>query len=139
MTNEISPTAIDAIKAKAVAAAKASQAKAGKGKLKVKAESKAKPAAEPTANKVEIKLPGGPPLMMRKGSKQATMYGLLLAPKGATVAEVAKACGYEHGTAMSAVHGGRLKRFLKAMGGKLIAEDDEKRGRFFRIVKSGKK
>jgi hypothetical protein len=73
------------------------------------------------AKKVKAKFD---PKTRRKGSKQSKMIALLMSPKGATIAEVAKACDYTMHTASAAVHGGRMRSF----GFKITGREDEKRG-----------
>lgn len=136
-----------ALKAKAKPASKAEgKAFLAKGKAEVQKQqkaakpAKAKPAAEPAAkakpaaSAITIKGEGLQPVDMRAGSKQAAMYQALTSKAGATGDELQKATGFTRSTMMSAIHGGRIKRFLKAMGGKLTTTEDEKRGKVYRIV-----
>lgn len=134
------PEAPETIKAVVAARGKARKAalkaKGAKPKAKPKAaaKGKAKGKATPAANTVQVGARGLTAVPMRKGSKQAAMYGALLKPEGATADELVKVTGFTRSTMMGAIHGGRIKKFLKLMGGKLATIDKEGEARRYRIV-----
>lgn len=67
----------------------------------------------------------------RAGSKQATLIDMLRRPKGATIDEIAKALSWQHHTVRGAIAGALKKK----RGLDVTSENDDKRGRIYRIEK----
>jgi hypothetical protein len=108
---------------------------AAKPAPKAKAKAKAKAKKAKPATRVEVGGKGMTPLLMKKGSKQAAMYSLLLSPDGGTRDEIEKVAG--RATMLTGLHSGkghRTERLLKKLGAKMVTAEDAKRGTVYRIV-----
>ncbi|HEU5048591.1 MAG TPA: DUF3489 domain-containing protein [Rickettsiales bacterium] len=88
-------------------------------KAVVKTKTRATGPAKPTQDNVS-----------RPGSKQTIIIDMLKAPKGATVAELAEATGWQKHSVQGAMSGALKKK----LGLTITSEKDEKRGRVYRIT-----
>ncbi len=71
----------------------------------------------------------GDPAAVRPGTKQARLIALLKRPKGATIAEIAEALGWQAHTVRGAIAGALKKK----LGLTIISETDDRRGRVYRL------
>jgi len=96
------------------------KAKAGRPKANVV---KTKPAVVATADTMQKK-------QARQGSKQSIIISMLKDSKGATVAELAEATGWQKHSVQGAMSGSLKKK----LGLTIASEKDDKRGRVYRIA-----
>lgn len=94
--------------------------------------SKAKKGAKPRAKARKPRTAAAAPAKAksRNGTKQAELIGLLKRAKGATVAEMAEALGWQNHTVRGAMSGALKKK----LGLTIESGMDEKRGRVYRIT-----
>ena len=69
----------------------------------------------------------------RAGTKQATLIDLLRQPRGATIADLVKATGWQPHSVRGAISGALKKK----LGLPVLSETVESRGRVYRIVEQG--
>ncbi len=86
-----------------------------------------KPAAEPSATEESSAPKVRKP---REGTKQQQMIDLMRRPKGATLAEVVEATGWQQHTIRGAMAGALKKK----LGLTITSEKDESRGRVYKIA-----
>ena len=69
------------------------------------------------------------PVERRKGTKQATLIAMLLAPEGATIEDIVAATGWQSHTVRGAMSGALKKR----LGLEVASEKVDGRGRVYRL------
>ena len=96
-----------------------------------KAAPKPAPAREPgTAKRARRTKTAGAPRKMREGSKQARLIEMLKRPKGASIAEIVEAFGWQPHTVRGAIAGALKKK----LGLEVTSEKVEGRGRVYKIA-----
>ena len=111
----------------------ANEAKAAPARAKRASKAKsAKKAAKPRSKAKKARTPAAAPAKAksREGTKQAELIGLLKRAKGASIAEMAEALGWQAHTVRGAMAGALKKK----LGLTIESEKDEKRGRIYRII-----
>lgn len=122
VASQAADAALDSGQAEAAPAAPQRGAKASTGRKAATAQSKTSKAAKaaPTPAKAKV----------RDGTKQAQLIVLLKRAKGASIAEIAEALGWQHHTVRGALAGALKKK----LGLAITSEPHASRGRIYRIT-----